>query len=290
MKNRFRVLVPVLAVVSMLLIGSFASMTAAYAAQPPAALEKIEAAKEGAGEWDPTYTVEVHILAPEGAVLFSGDVALKSPTMMAGEFLAAVAAQKGIAQEGIEAGYVTSLGDYTNNTTAETYWLYTVNGFSPAVGCNQYQLRDGDVMVWEYQKYQPGTAADAAPAPDAKSFEVGSDSVEAAAEGAGEWDPTYVVHLKIAAPDGAELFNGNVSLKSPTMWASEFLEAALAAKNVSQAGLEQGYVTALGDYENNTALNMYWMYYVNGLMPKMGCNQYQLRGGDYMSWSYELYK
>jgi hypothetical protein len=274
----------------MLLVGSFASMSIAYAAQAAAVSEKIEAVAQGAGEWDPTYTVEVHILAPEGKVLFSGDVSLKSPTMMAGEFLAAVSAQKGIVQEGIDAGYVTALGDYSNNTTTETYWLYTVNGLSPAVGCNQYQLRDGDVMVWEYKKWQQGAAPEAVPVLDAKSFEVGSDSVEMAAEGAGEWDPTYAVHLKIVAPDGVELFNGNVSLKSPTMWASEFLNAALAAKNVSQVGLEQGYVTSMGDYENNTTLSMYWMYYVNGLAPAVGCNQYQLRDGDYMLWSYEKYQ
>ncbi len=288
MKNRLRVLVSVLAIVSMILVNSFASI--AYAAQAPAATEKIEAVAEGAGEWDPTYTVEVSIVAPEGDVLFSGDVSLKSPTMMASEFLAAVTTQKRIAQEGIEAGYVTAIGDYTNNTTTETYWLYSVNGLSPAVGCNQYQLRDGDVMVWEYQKYQQGAAAEVVPTPDAKSFEVGSDTVEAAAEGAGEWDPTYTVHLKIAAPDGTELFNGNVTLKSPTMWASEFLQAALDKKSIRQVGLEQGYVTAMGDYENNTTLNIYWLYDVNGLSPSVGCNQLQLRDGDYMLWSYKKYQ
>ncbi len=114
--------------------------------------------------------------------------------------------------------------------------------------------------------------------------------MEAAAEGAGEWDPTYTVHLKIAAPDGMELFNGNVTLKSPTMCASEFLQAALDKKSIRQVGLEQGYVTAMGDYENNTTLNIYWLYDVNGLSPSVGCNQLQLRDGDYMLWSYKKYQ
>jgi len=292
MKNQFRVVLAVLVLAGIILVGPFASMYNAYATQvtAPATLEKMEAVTEGAGEWDPTYAVEVRILAPEDEVLFSGSVSLKSPTMMADEFLAAVTTQKGIAQEGIEMGYVTTLGDYTNNTTTETYWLYTVNGLSPAVGCNQYQLRDGDVMVWEYQKWQQSAVPEITPAKDANLFQVGSDLAQAAAEGAGEWDPTYVVHVKIVAPDNVELFNGDVSLKSPSMWASEFLQTALAEKKIGQVGLEQGYVTAIGDYENNTTLNMYWVYYINGLMPAVGCNQYQLRNGDYMVWSYELYQ
>jgi hypothetical protein len=116
--------------------------------------DAVEEEAAGASEYDPTYTVNVKVAGAEDTVLFSGTVTLKSPTMWANEFLRAAVTDKGLAQSGIELGFVDTIGDYVNNSSDGIYWLYTVNGVSPMVGSNLYQLRDGDYMLWEYRKVE----------------------------------------------------------------------------------------------------------------------------------------
>lgn len=117
-------------------------------------------------------------------------------------------------------------------------------------------------------------------------FEVGSDLVEEEAAGASEYDPTFTVNLKIVGADEDVLFNGKVTIKSPTMMANEFLKAAVTDKGLAQSGIEVGFVDTIGDYVNNSADSIYWLYTVNGETPSFGSNLYQLRDGDYMLWTY----
>jgi hypothetical protein len=245
--------------------------------------DAVEAEAAGSGEYDPTYTITLKVTGPEDDVLYDGTVALKSPTMFASEFLKAAITDKGLAQDGIDVGFVTTLGDYVNDSEKELYWLYTVNGNDPPVGCNQLQMRDGDVMEWYYGAWETHTAE---PVTGDWAFEVGSDKVETELAGAGEYDPTITVNMMIVGADNTVLFNGTVTLKSAMMWCSDFTKAAVTDKGLAQDGIDVGFVTTIGDYVNDSENNLYWLYSVNGQSPMFGCNAYQLRNGDYVVWSY----
>ena len=119
-------------------------------------------------------------------------------------------------------------------------------------------------------------------------FEVGEDVVTGESEGATEWSPTYSVNLKIVGGYEDELFNGVVTLKSPTMFGSEFLKAAVTEKGLAQEGIDIGFVTTIGDYTNNAEDNIYWGFTVNGEVSNWGVNQYQMRNNDYMLWTYAV--
>ncbi|MFH1280414.1 MAG: DUF5667 domain-containing protein [Candidatus Beckwithbacteria bacterium] len=45
---------------------------------------------------------------------------------------------------------VTAIGDKENSV--EKAWIYYVNGESATVGADQYELKDGDVIEWKYEK------------------------------------------------------------------------------------------------------------------------------------------
>ncbi len=242
---------------------------------------------EGAGEWSPTYKVNLKIVGGGDTVLFNGTVTLKSPAMMGSEFLKAAVTEKGLAQEGIDTGFVTTLGDYTNNAEDNIYWTFTVNGASSDWGVNQYQMRNNDYMLWTYAVVD-WNAPPVVPERETGDwcFEVGADRVTAESEGASDWSPTYKVNLKVVGGGNDVLFNGIVTLKSPTMMGSEFLKAAVTEKGLAQEGIDTGFVTTLGDYTNNAEDNIYWGFTVNGVSSDWGVNQYQMRDGDYMLWTY----
>lgn len=47
--------------------------------------------------------------------------------------------------------YITGIGNLQEFSCGDlSGWLYTVNGASPSVGCDQYSLQDGDAVVWAY--------------------------------------------------------------------------------------------------------------------------------------------
>ncbi|MGI6644173.1 MAG: DUF4430 domain-containing protein [Bacilli bacterium] len=242
---------------------------------------------EGATEWSPTYSVNLKIVGGDEDELFNGVVTLKSPTMFGSEFLKAAVTEKGLAQEGIDIGFVTTIGDYTNNAEDNIYWGFTVNGEVSNWGVNQYQMRNNDYMLWTYAVMNFDEVPEK---PERETgdwcFEVGEDRVTAESEGATEWSPTFDVNLKIVGGGDDVLFNGIVSLKSPTMMGSEFLKAAVTEKGIAQEGIDIGFVTTLGDYTNNAEDNIYWGYTINGIMPDFGCNTFQMRDGDYMLWTY----
>lgn len=105
-----------------------------------------------ANQWTPVFEVNLKVVGGNNTVLFNGKVSVKSNSQLVSEALKAAMTEKGLAQEGIDVGFVTTLGDYTNNSETSTYWMYSVNDVdSPSWGCNQYQLRDGDYVLWEYK-------------------------------------------------------------------------------------------------------------------------------------------
>lgn len=120
-----------------------------------------------------------------------------------------------------------------------------------------------------------------------KAWKPGSDTVTAVSESASSYTPTFTVYLKVTGGDSKVLYDGSVTLTSDTMWANEFLKAAITDKGLAQDGIDQGFINKIGDYENNSTDSIYWMYKVNGEAPAWGCNQLQLRNGDYVSFSYE---
>ena len=265
-------------------------LSAGAAALFEAGSDYVEEEAIGAGEYDPVYAVSLKVVGAGNDVLFNGVVSLKSPTKWANEFLKAAITDKGLAQSGIEVGFVDTLGDYMNNSADGYYWLYQVNGESPMVGCNQFQLRDGDHMLWQYMRFEDMTYETPAVPSGDWVFAPGGDAVEDETAGAGEYDPIYTVNLMVVGADNDVLFHGTVTLKSPAMWANEFLRAAITDKGLAQNGIEIGFVDTLGDYVNNAADGIFWLYTVNGVSPMVGCNQYQLRDGDYMQWTYTAFE
>ncbi|HZJ89945.1 MAG TPA: DUF4430 domain-containing protein [Bacilli bacterium] len=240
-----------------------------------------------AGQFTPTFTINLKIVGGAETILYNGTVTLKSDTMWGSEFLKAAVTDKALAQEGIDIGFVTTLGDYVNNAEENIYWLYTVNGRQPDWGVNGYQMRDGDYMLWTYEAVDwEALVVDPERESGDWAFEVGADRVSEEAPDAGQYSPTYSINLKIVGGGDDVMFNGKVTLKSDTMWGSEFLKAAVTDKALAQDGIDVGFVTTLGDYVNNAEENIYWLYTVDGREPSWGVNGYQMRDGDYMLWTY----
>ncbi len=105
----------------------------------------------GHGPYAPTYTVYVLIEAGDD-VLYNGTVTLTSDDMWANEFTSAALSEKGLAQEGLSAGFVTKIGDYENKEIdgQYMYWSWSANGVPGNWGCNQFRLVDGMYLKWEY--------------------------------------------------------------------------------------------------------------------------------------------
>lgn len=105
----------------------------------------------GHGPYAPTYTVYVKIQAGDD-VLYDGTVTLVSDDMWANEFTSAALSEKGIAQDGLSAGFVNKIGDYENKEIdgQYMYWSWSVNGVMGNWGCNQYRLVEGMYLLWEY--------------------------------------------------------------------------------------------------------------------------------------------
>lgn len=146
------------------------------------------------------------------------------------------------------------------------------------------------VLVTVFTLCACGNQTQAESSTPAAPFQVGSDVVETTAENASAYDPTFTINLRIVGGGNTELFNGTVKLQSPTMWASEFLMAAVNGKGLAQSGIETGYVETIGDYSSNPAEQIYWFYYVNGESALFGCDKFQVREGDYIEFVYEKYE
>lgn len=118
-------------------------------------------------------------------------------------------------------------------------------------------------------------------------FEVGEDAVTSTTEGSNEYAGTFNVNLKVVGGNDTELFNGVVTITTNTQWCSEVIKAAVTDKGIAQEGIDVGFITRIGDYENNSETGLYWLYEVNGVSPNFGCSTYQFRDGDYIVLEYK---
>ena len=121
-------------------------------------------------------------------------------------------------------------------------------------------------------------------------FEVGTDAVTTTTVGSTEWAGTFNVNLKIVGGGDNVLFNGPIKITTNTQWVSEVVQAAVTDKGLAQNGIDVGFITQIGDYENNSETNTYWLYTVNGVSPQFGVSSYQFRDGDYILLEYKAYE
>jgi hypothetical protein len=154
MKKAFKAISLLLATAS---LASCGATTVSSAKSEPFSVGKdsVVATTAGASQYAPTFTVNVKIVGGKNEDLFNGTVKLTSDTMWASEFTTEAVADKGLAQAGIATGFVTTIGDYTGGAVGSDYyyWSYTVNNVYANWGCNAYQMRDGDYLLWAFVKY-----------------------------------------------------------------------------------------------------------------------------------------
>ena len=116
--------------------------------------DEAEYTVDGASGWN-VVTAFVKIAAGED-VLFNGVVTLTSDTLSVAEATLAAIYEVGCGQEGLEAGFVTSIGEYVAGTDADgnyVYWSNTVNGKYVPLNCADFRLLDGDYVQWDFVTY-----------------------------------------------------------------------------------------------------------------------------------------
>ena len=109
---------------------------------------------EGASGWN-VANINMKITAGED-VLFNGVVTLTSDTLSVAEATLAAIYEVGCGQEGLEAGFVNSIGEYVAGTDADgnyVYWANTINGKYVPFSCDQFRLLDGDYVQWDFVTY-----------------------------------------------------------------------------------------------------------------------------------------
>lgn len=114
--------------------------------------DSVEYKTAGANDYAGTFNVFLKIVGAEENVLFDGTVKLTTNTQWVSEAIMAAVSDKGLANDGIEVGFITRIGDYTNDSNENMYWGFKVNGESPNFGCSGYQLREGDYILVQYSK------------------------------------------------------------------------------------------------------------------------------------------
>ena len=248
---------------------------------------------EGASGWN-VVTAYVKITAGED-VLFNGPVTVTSDNLTVTEFTLAAVYELGCGQEGLEAGFVTSIGDYVAGTDADgnyVYWANTVNGkYVPHI-CSEMKVLEGDYINWDFITYDAdaGFVTEVLPCGFAAPFEVGEDTTEYEVEGASGWNVANI-NMKITAGEDV-LFNGVVTLTSDSLTISEATIAAIYEVGCGQEGLEAGFVTSMGEYVAGTDADgnyVYWANTVNGKYVPFSCDQYRLLDGDYVQWDFVTY-
>ena len=112
MKRKFMATVGMLVIALAALMG-FAACSGGPDYAWKAGPDTTEYAVAGHTPYAPTYTIFVKIVANED-VLYDGTVTLTSDDMWASEFTSAALSEKGLAQDGLSAGFVNKIGDYEN--------------------------------------------------------------------------------------------------------------------------------------------------------------------------------
>jgi hypothetical protein len=47
--------------------------------------------------------------------------------------------------------FVEGINDVLNDTNKNLFWMYKINGEDALVGITEYQIKEGDVIDWEYR-------------------------------------------------------------------------------------------------------------------------------------------
>ena len=255
--------------------------------------DECEYAIEGASGWN-TETAYVKITAGDD-VLYNGSVTLTSDTLTVAEFTMAAIYEIGCGQEGLEAGFVTSIGEYVSGTDADgnyVYWANAVNGKYVPHTCNTMRVLEGDYINWDFVVYdaEAGFETEVLPCGFVAPFEVGEDECEYAVEGASGWNVANI-NVKITAGEDV-LYNGVVTLTSDTLTVAEVTLAAVYEAGCGAEGIEAGFVTSIGEYVSGTDANgnyVYWANTINGKYVPFACNEFYLLDGDYVQWDFVTY-
>lgn len=95
-------------------------------------------------------------LLPQSGWILAETEVLLSEGESVFDILLRVTRQQNIAMEFVDtvmygSAYVEGIGHlYEFDCGGQSGWIYTVNGQSPNVGCSNYAVQDGDVILWEY--------------------------------------------------------------------------------------------------------------------------------------------
>lgn len=255
--------------------------------------DETEYAVEGASGWN-VVTAYVKITAGED-VLYNGKVTLTSDNLTVAEFTQAAVYEAGCGAEGIEAGFVTSIGEYVAGTDADgnyVYWANAVNGKYVPHTCTDMRVLEGYYITWDFVTYNAdaGFETEVLPCGYAAPFEVGEDEAEYAVEGASGWNVANI-NVKITAGEDV-LFNGVVTLTSDTLTVAEATLAAVYEAGCGAEGIEAGFITSIGEYVSGTDADgnyVYWSNTVNGKYVPFSCDQLRLLDGDYVQWDFVTY-
>nr|MBR4281004.1 DUF4430 domain-containing protein [Clostridia bacterium] len=249
---------------------------------------------DGASGWN-VVTAFVKITAGED-VLFNGTVTVTSDNLTVAEFTLAAVYELGCGQEGLENGFVTSIGEYVSGTDANgnsVYWANTVNGKYVPHTCTDMKVLEGYYIEWDFIVYDADAGFETSavrPCGYAAPFEVGEDEAEYEVDGASGWNVANI-NVKITAGEDV-LFNGVVTLTSDNLTIAEATLAAIYELGCGQEGLENGFVTSIGEYVSGTDANgnsVYWANTVNGKYVPFSCDQLRLLDGDYVQWDFVTY-
>ena len=255
--------------------------------------DEAEYVVDGASGWN-VVTAYVKITAGED-VLFNGPVTVTSDNLTVTEFTLGAIYELGCGQEGLENGFVTSIGDYVSGTDADgnyVYWANTVNGkYVPHI-CSEMKILQGDYINWDFITYDAdaGFVTKVLPCGFAAPFEVGEDETEYTVDGASGWNVAHI-NMKITAGEDV-LFNGVVTLTSDSLTVAEATKAAIYEVGCGEEGLDAGFVTSMGEYVAGTDADgnyVYWANTINGKYVPFSCDQFRLLDGDYVQWDFVTY-
>ncbi len=118
---------------------------------------------EGSSEWATKASAYVRIyVVAEKKELFNGKVTVTGDDRYASDYVIAACEKKALANDGVAAGFITKIGEYSSNDTTATYWGWTYNGHVTSdtdcgtmFAVNQIHIFEGDyiditydVMTW----------------------------------------------------------------------------------------------------------------------------------------------
>ncbi|WP_186785908.1 S-layer homology domain-containing protein [Paenibacillus agilis] len=150
-------------------------------------------------------------------------------------------------------------------------WMYTVNGQTPNVGADQYKLKAGDIVKWNYSNVEQTT-------------------VIPPGNGAGGSVPTtqnIQVTVTTEVPKTGLPMNNQQAYRTD-MTAFDALVGLVGAANITSVGSGASlYVScAVGLCEMENGPMSGWTYTVNGTAPNRSAGAYKLNQGDTVVWKY----